>query len=171
MDLVKNRIADFYTNCFIFDTEIENNLRLNPYSSINLSIDAGTPETWAKVKGVDNFDEVVRNLYKYAKACNRPEQITLKYIIIPGINDDLDDFLGVLKIMKDLQINAIAISRDVKTIYDNTTDPENKLISAAAFFIILLNRNNIGCSIAAYTPAEQQQIIALARHLIDTGVV
>jgi wyosine [tRNA(Phe)-imidazoG37] synthetase (radical SAM superfamily) len=171
MDLVKNRVTNFYTNCFIFDEQIENNLKVNPNSAIDLSIDAGTSKTWAKVKGVDNFDEVVGNLYKYAKACSRPEQITLKYIILPGINDDWDDFTGVVKIMKDLHINSISLSRDTNTKYDDTPDPENKLISAAAFFLILLSSNDMSCALVLFSPEEQQQIIALARHLIDTGVV
>jgi adenine C2-methylase RlmN of 23S rRNA A2503 and tRNA A37 len=171
MNLVKNRRAAFFTNCFIYDEAIENNLKVNPNSSIDLSIDAGTPESWAKVKGVDNFDEVVANLYKYAKACSIPDQITLKYIILPDFNDDWNDFLGVVKIMKDLNISYITLSRDVTTKYDDTPDPENKLITAAAFFLILISKNKLKCSFAFFSPEEQQQIVALARHLIDTGVV
>jgi pyruvate-formate lyase-activating enzyme len=171
MDLVKNRRATFYSNCFIYDEDIANNLSANPNSAINLSIDSGTRETWAKVKGVDNFDKVIENVYKYAKACSRPEQITLKYIILPGINDEWDDFVGVVEIMKELHIPAISVSRDVSIKYDSTPDPENKLISAAAFFYILLKSHSLNCYMEPFTPDERQQIVGLARHLIDTGVV
>jgi hypothetical protein len=65
---------------------------------------------------------------------------------------------------------VITLSRNVQTKYDDTPDPQNTFISAAAFFLVLLCRNNIGCVFTFYTPEEQQQIIALAQHLVDTGV-
>ena len=80
--MVKGKTANFYTNAFVFDEDIAQNMHNNPNSFINLSIDAGTPQTWKKVKGFDNFDKVTDNLVKYYVNCARPGQITLKYYSI-----------------------------------------------------------------------------------------
>ncbi|WP_225999290.1 radical SAM protein [Paenibacillus sp. BJ-4] len=114
-DLMKDKAAQFLTNCFIFDKKIAAILGANPRSSINLSIDAGTSETWYKVKGVNNFDKVMNNLDKYSASSVHPEQITLKYIILTGINDNLEDYQGVINIMKRLKIEKLVISRDNRT--------------------------------------------------------
>lgn len=111
-EIIKNKNVKILTNVFIFDEKIADILNTNICSSINLSIDSGTPETWHKVKGVNNFSTVIDNLSKYSASCLRPEQITLKYIMLPGINDNVVDFQGVIQIMKRLKINKISISRD-----------------------------------------------------------
>lgn len=120
MNIVKGRIACFYTNCMKFDEDIAKNLHDNPRSTINLSIDSGTPETWRKIKGLDNFDKVIENLSKYYVASTRPGQITLKYIVMPGINDNYEDFTSVIEIMKVLKVNRLIIARDGRK---NTTCP------------------------------------------------
>lgn len=48
IELVKNKSSIFYTNCFLFDEKIAGILHDNPNSAINLSIDAGLPQTWKK---------------------------------------------------------------------------------------------------------------------------
>ena len=113
-DLVENRRAIFFTNCFIFDERIAEILSLNPYSSINFSIDAGTPQTWFKIKGVDNFELVTDNLVNYYSASIRPDQITLKYIVLPGINDTLRDYQSLIEMMKILKINTTNIKKFFK---------------------------------------------------------
>lgn len=127
-DLAKEKAAKFLTNGFIFDGKLAEILGRNPRSSINLSIDSGTSETWYKVKGVDNFDKVMNNLAKYSASSLRPGQITLKYIILPGTNDNLEDYRGVIEIMKRLKIEKLIISRD------NRTRMEKSIISRSHRF-------------------------------------
>ena len=40
----------FYTNAFIYDEDIANILKKNKNARLNISIDAGTPQTWKKIK-------------------------------------------------------------------------------------------------------------------------
>ena len=64
---------------------------------INVSLDAGTAETFAKIKQVDCFDKVVTNLRLYSRDGGG---IDLKYILMDGINlgkQDLDGFLDIAK--------------------------------------------------------------------------
>lgn len=123
LNLMEDKATKILTNCFIFDEKIAKILNLNPRASINLSIDAGTSETWYKVKGVDNFETVLDNLVKYSESSISPEQVTLKYIILPGVNDNLKDYQGVIDIMKRLKIRKLIIS------YDNRFRIEKLIIS------------------------------------------
>lgn len=50
LNLVRDKYVGFSTNAFIFDEEISEILLKNPRSSINLSIDAGTAESWKRLR-------------------------------------------------------------------------------------------------------------------------
>jgi pyruvate-formate lyase-activating enzyme len=98
------------TNGMIYRQEIADMLR-SERNKLNISLDSGTPETFGKVKGVDRFDAVCENIRKYAKHAHAGS-VSLKYILIPGLNDNDEDIDGFLKISK--EINAIVtLSRDV----------------------------------------------------------
>jgi molybdenum cofactor biosynthesis enzyme MoaA len=77
-------------------------------SKIVVSMDSGTKETFAKIKGVDLYDEVCENLRKYAKHGT----VELKYIILPGINDNETDFDGFITLCEEIGASYFSISRD-----------------------------------------------------------
>ncbi|MCL2399437.1 MAG: radical SAM protein, partial [Defluviitaleaceae bacterium] len=101
-DIIGDNTTCWLTNCIKFDENIGANLKANPQSNILTSIDAGTPGTWKEVKGVDNFETVCDNLVKYYEAANTPDQVTLKVIILPGLNDNAEDFNMIIEIAKAL---------------------------------------------------------------------
>ena len=155
IDLIKRQRVEFYTNCFIYDEQIAENLRTNHSNSIIISIDAGTPQTWFKVKGVDNFEDVMINLAKYHVAGNKPGQIVIKYIMLPGINDFEEDYDGLIEIMKDLNVGQLAISRDVKKMCENSEEESKKLMYATARLLYKCRKNNIYVDMYSYTSEEQ----------------
>lgn len=169
--LVQNKTACFYTNAFIYDDEIAMNLQNNPKSAINLSIDAGTPATWAKVKGVDNFDLVTDNLVKYYSHLSSPGQITMKYIVLPGINDNLADYESVVEIMKILGTNHLTISRDVSKKYCSNDDDYKQLIVSAAYLLAILSKNGMSSDMFTYTEEERRDAIAVAEDLLKNKKV
>lgn len=61
--------------------------------SVCLSADAGSTETFYKVKRVNKFDKFWQNVEKYAKS--QPDEnktlVETKFIIIPGINDNKEE--------------------------------------------------------------------------------
>lgn len=64
------------------------------FDCLNLVIspDAGDKELYKKIKCVDKFDECWENISKYAKAQNnKKDQLNVKYIIIPDVNDTVED--------------------------------------------------------------------------------
>ena len=73
---------------------------------IIVSLDSGSKELYKKIKRADAFDKVVENLKKYSQELTCPK-ISLKYIILPGINDSLKEFKKFLQIAK--SINAYTI--------------------------------------------------------------
>ena len=68
-------------------------------TKLKVSVDAGYKKTWEKIKRVKGFDNVWNNLKKYIKAekKNPNAHVTIKYIIIPGINDNLKEVKEFIK--------------------------------------------------------------------------
>lgn len=57
-------------------------------SCIVISVDAGSKAIFEKIKRVKTFDKVWKNIAKYAKNQSLSHLVNIKYIIIPGINDN-----------------------------------------------------------------------------------
>ncbi len=169
--LVRDQAATFYTNCFLFEEGVAANLSANPNSAINLSIDAGTPKTWHKVKGVDNFEAVTTNLVKYYGRSARPGQISLKYIVLPGINNTQADYFSVIEIMKILKVPHLTVSRDMREKYTLTAEQREMLIGAAGYLVAMLHKNRMTLDMFTYTPEERERVAALANSLLQTGKV
>jgi molybdenum cofactor biosynthesis enzyme MoaA len=97
-----------YTNASVYNGKIGEMLAKG-HSRIYPSIDAGTPETFARIKGVNLFDKVCENLYRYSL----DGLVHLKYIILPGINDDDADIDGFIALCERLKIRDVDITRDM----------------------------------------------------------
>lgn len=80
--------------------EIGNNWK----SHICISLDAGTKETYKKIKNIDAFDQVIENIKRLKQKSKA--QISLKYIIIKDVNDnkeELEKFLNIAKEIGNIQ--------------------------------------------------------------------
>jgi pyruvate-formate lyase-activating enzyme len=97
------------TNASIFNEEIASLLELN-LIRINVSLDAGTSETFKRIKQVDCFSSTVENLFKYANKGGK-DCIFLKYILLPGINTNENDICHFIDIANELNAKII-ISKD-----------------------------------------------------------
>ena len=103
----------FITNATIYNETFIKLIKQNKVSLINVSLDSGTKETYKKIKKANLFDKAVDNLIKYSnEGCN----IFLKYLILPGVNDnnaDIDGFFEiVLKTKANVIISANFFTRD-----------------------------------------------------------
>ena len=170
LDITKGLLVVHYTNCFHYCEKLAKRLAENPRAFINLSIDAGTPETWYKVKGVNNFGAVVKNLEQYASYA-REGQIGFKYIILPGVNDNFADFSGVVELMKALGTGNLLLSREHDTKHKSVDDDSNKeLIDAASIFAALLYKNNFQIMLQPhYTEEETIKICHNANVILTDG--
>lgn len=89
----------YNTNGSIFDEDLFQ-LMSEKMVRIVVSVDAGTRETFAQIKGADCFDKVKENLKRYAQS---PIGIVVpKYIIVPGVNDDAANIDGFTSLCEDL---------------------------------------------------------------------
>ena len=73
-----------------------------------ISLDSGCKETYFKLKQVDCFDTVVNNIKEYIK--NSPparRMISLKYIIVDGINDNKEEIKKFIDVVSDLGIERV----------------------------------------------------------------
>ena len=173
LDLVRGEKSFLLTNAFIFDESIARELHDNPLAFINLSIDCGTPETWHKVKGVDNFYHVLDNLKAYRKASKRAGQIILKYIVLPGVNDSEEDFRAFVDIVNLLDVQLIEFSREV--LEPRAVGPSNNKIwsfsntveSAARLLAICKLNGTVPYRFLQYTDYEVSSMNFLADKLLE----
>ncbi len=74
-----------------FSPAIEDAIRKGVLNIV-ISIDAGTEKTYKKIKRVNAYKKVLKNMKKYADANNSGFGLmTSKYIIIPNVNDNIKE--------------------------------------------------------------------------------
>lgn len=78
-----------------------------------ISLDSSSAETYKKIKQVDCFDKVVDNLRNYLKASDNAKKcITLKYILIDGVNDNEEEISNFIQLVKNLGIQNVRLDFD-----------------------------------------------------------
>ncbi len=100
------------SNCIKYSQGIERLLR-ETETNLCCSLDSGCEETFAKIKNVPCFNQVVENLKKYTDAQQEGKSRVLsKFIIIPSYNDseeeiikwyDLSVSLGIKNLVLDIE--------------------------------------------------------------------
>lgn len=100
------------SNGVLYDEKIARNL-LVPDSSLLLSLDSGTGETYITVKGCDVFDRVVENIKRYR---DNGVNVVLKYIVLPENNNE-KDFDGFCDICQSANIQTSIVDVDCRDTY------------------------------------------------------
>ena len=78
--------------------------------NVVISVDAGTPETYLKIKNVPTFDKVWENIRKYAEAqTNNKGLARTKFIIIPGVNDTVEELEKWFQLTVDAGVRWIVL--------------------------------------------------------------
>ena len=77
--------------------------------TVVVSIDSSSSETYKKIKQINAYKVVSKNLIKYAKAQKQSYNVISKYIIIPNINDTKTEIDGWLSFSKENNIGIIVI--------------------------------------------------------------
>jgi len=108
--LAEKYMTSIYTNAGVYHEKIASLLEREK-TTIIVSVDAGTKETFKSVKGADSFDKVCENLRRYAAA--NSSQTWLQYIFLPGKNDNDDDINGFISLCNDLKTKYVFVLVDV----------------------------------------------------------
>ncbi len=83
--------------------------------SVVISIDSGCRETYKKIKQVDAFDNVLNTIKRYIEAVgSNKENFILKYVIVPGYNDNLDEVDKFFFLVRDYGITTVAVDIEVQ---------------------------------------------------------
>ena len=167
IELVGDSAAKWYTNCCVFDEAIAANLAINPRSKLFFSIDSGTAETWHKVKRVNNFSEMLKNLTMYFKSTTQPNQILLKYIVLPGINDNVSDYQGFIEIAKSVNTTHVEIAPDHRTKHDAVSRDRN--ISAGADLLAFLKQNDFSVYFGLYLQDAQKELLRISDEILSSN--
>lgn len=78
-----------------------------------ISIDAGTKETYAKLKQVDCFDTIINNLKNYISVDEKARECTiLKYVIVNGINDNVEEIKKFFDVVVSLGLKHVQLDVD-----------------------------------------------------------
>lgn len=99
-----------FTNAVVFNQQICDLMQAGKLSIV-VSMDCGTRESFAKIKSVDCYDQVCANLVQYAATGGC---IILKYIMLPGINDNERDCEGFIELAIRLRA-VVQLSNDTRT--------------------------------------------------------
>ena len=162
LEIVDGSPVTFFSNCYKFDQEIANHLKADARSTINVSIDSGTATTWKKIKGYNTFNSVLNNVRKYYKYCDQVnhQQIGLKYIVLPGINTRMEDYLGIIKIMKEFDIKDLIISRDVRVMYNMPETDKDELFNHIIDIATVCRLNGLSYKLAegGFTISETDHV-------------
>lgn len=85
-----------------------------------VSIDAGSKEVHKKVKQVNSYDNVWKNLKEYAKYQEKNgANVKAKYIIVPGLNDSEAEIDLWLNKCKEINITHVVLNLDFNWIMKN----------------------------------------------------
>lgn len=87
--------------------------------TVVISPDSGNPETYRRIKTVPCFDRVWQNIKNYAASQNEPDKVKVKYIIIPGINDYVDEVDKWFEKCLETHINNIIIDVEFRFASEN----------------------------------------------------
>ena len=129
-DKILDAFSDYpltvYSNAATYN-EIIGNSMLKKGSSLIISLDAGSPETFYRIKQRNVFDEVCENIRRYAAT---GAAIVLKYLILPGINDNFTDASSFFRFCMEINAKKIIISRDEYTGKGGTDLPDSAIETA-----------------------------------------
>ncbi len=103
-------------SCLLTYSETLANLLKNGMAYIIWSLDAGTRETYHKIKQVDGFNTVIDNVKKLISIdAFNGRFIVPKYVITKDINDNEKEFNEFIKLTVDLGLKFVSLSFDFKT--------------------------------------------------------
>lgn len=81
---------------------------------LTLSLDCSNKELYKKIKRIDAYDKVIKNIQKYVKDQKFIKtNARIKYIILPNINDTKEEIENLLTLCKNIGIKKVIL--DIKT--------------------------------------------------------
>ena len=139
--LQNGTVVRVHTSAIKYSQKVAEALASNK-GSVVISIDSATKETYKKIKQVDAFELVCESIKKYVEASK--DNVIIKYVIVPGYNDNVDEINEFFKLMNSLGVKKLAV--DIEVQYARKY--ENKNVSPHIYllhdyFEYMANKNNM----------------------------
>ncbi|SCM83667.1 putative Radical SAM domain protein [uncultured Sporomusa sp.] len=150
LDTVEQYHLAILTNAVLYDDRIAA-LIARPGSSSTVSVDAGTKETYRKVKGLDAFERVFANLRKYA---SQGSNLTLKYIFLPE-NCNTENVEGFIQNTVTCGVKNIYISDNIF----RTKPHSDEDMEQMAKMVTLARKNDIQVILGDEIGEDKQRLI------------
>lgn len=96
-----------------YSKTLEKGLKSNSVSLV-ISPDSGTKDTYMKIKRVNSFEKVWNNIKQYAKYQDNENNIKVKYIIIPEINDNKEEIDKWFDMILKCGVKSVSVSVEQK---------------------------------------------------------
>ena len=113
--------------------------------NFKISPDSGTKETYEKVKRVKAFDVVWKNIASYIKAAenNKKAEIEIKYVLIPGLNDNIDELNSFVNQCRKVKAKNIVVDIEHFWLYSKSNkEIPLSLINAVKYFENIRNNSS-----------------------------
>lgn len=104
-------VVRVHTSAIKYSEKVAQALKLNK-GTVVISLDSGTSETYKKIKQVDAFDLVCESIRKYVEA--QADNVVIKYILVPGVNDNIKEIDAFFALMKKFGVKRIALDIEVQ---------------------------------------------------------
>lgn len=122
LEALKNYDVCYFSNATKYNSRLAEKIETKA-NCLVVSLDCGTSETYKKIKGIDFYDTVCRNIEKYSL---HGGNVILKYIVMEE-NTNQEDLDGFIELCVKNRIKSIIISKDF-----NDKKIDNKIKNAAA---------------------------------------
>ncbi len=126
-----------------YSEDLENALR-TASTRLRISPDTAIKETYEKIKRVNAYDIVWQNIEKYITATkNNPEGfVELKYIILPGINDNIEEAKAFIEKSKSIGCKIVLVTIEYEWLKNNKDNPVSKDMSDVIRYFVEINENS-----------------------------
>jgi len=120
------------------------------------ALDSGCSETYYKIKQVDKFNKSIDNLKRYIAAAGN-DSIIVKYIIVRGYNDNLEEFKMFMDTMIEINIKIIVIDIDYRDIIDGSFTIPKHYYDIVHYAEKICKEHNMNLGIPPYTSKVLKQ--------------
>lgn len=126
-----------------YSEAIENALKTAP-TRLRISPDSGTKKYYEKIKRVKAYDIVWENIEKYINATvNNPQgRVELKYILLPGINDNIKEVKAFIQKCKAVGCKVVEATIEYEWLKNNKDKPVMKHMAEIIQYFIEINESN-----------------------------
>jgi len=148
------------TNATVFSPALENTLR-HGLATCQISVDSGTPETYARIKGRDLHGKVWENIRRYVSV---EPNVAIKYILMEGNNSE-EEVLAFIRKCLNVGVRKINISLNNRDLREDSVTVQT--IKAAALMQIVAEQNGISANVMAdYFQRYAKHVAEIAKSML-----